>query len=94
MPHFRVAHVKHGGLDLIIVPMNPAFGRLSKAAQVEAMKEIQEQAAKAQLAGAVVPVWESRPGRLAFLAPANWHPFFKALTVGRLLELLNRELSW
>jgi hypothetical protein len=94
MPHFRIAHVTHQGLDLLIVPMKPAFARLSAAAQAEALNEIQEQAAKAHLAGTVVPVWESRPGHLAFLAPAEWHPFFNGLTVGRVLDLLNRELSW
>jgi hypothetical protein len=91
---FQVAHVRKEGLDLIIVPMSPSFGGKSRAEQNEMVDELQMRAAKAQLAGAVVPVWDSGGGRLAFLAPASWHPFFNSLTLPSVLKLVNRELSW
>jgi hypothetical protein len=93
MPSFKVAHVRKDGLDLVIVPMSPSFGGKSRVEQKEIVDELQMQAAKAQLAGAVVPVWDSGAGRLAFLAPAAWHPFLKSLTLRSVLKLLNRELS-
>ena len=94
MQRYRVAHIRKDGLDLIIVPMSPSFGGKSLTDQKRIVDELQTQAAKAQLAGAVVPVWDGGGGRLAFLAPAVWHPFIKSLTLRSVLKLLNRELSW
>jgi hypothetical protein len=94
MKSYRVAHVRKDGLDLIIVPMSPSFGGKPRAEQSEIVDGLQMQAAKAQLAGAVVPVWDAGGGRLGFLAPAAWHPFFKSLTLRSVVKLVNRELSW
>jgi hypothetical protein len=94
MPSFKVAHVRKEGFDLIIVPMSPSFGGKSRAEQRGIVDGLQLQAARAQFAGAVVPVWDGGGGRLAFLAPAAWHPFLKSLTLRSVLKLVNRELSW
>ncbi len=94
MKSYRVAHVRKDGLDLIIVHMSPLFGGKPQAEQRGIVDGLQMQAAKARLAGAVVPVWDAGGGRLAFLAPAAWHPFLKSLTLRSVLKLVNRELSW
>ena len=94
MPSFKVAHVRKDGLDLIIVHMAASFGGRSRAEQQEIVDELQMKAAKAQLAGAVVPVWDAGGGRLSFLAPDSWHPFLKSMTLRAVLKLVNRELSW
>jgi hypothetical protein len=94
MPRFRVAHVTVQGVDLIIVPMDASFAELSSIGRAEALKELQTQATKAELRGAVVPVWDSGQRRMAFVAPDALHPVLRALTLARVLELLNRELSW
>ena len=94
MPHFRVAQVRRIGVELLIVPMAPAFGRQTPAAQTDLVNELQAQAVKAELPGAVVPVWEHEPGRLRFLARPELHPALKGLSVARLRQMLNRDLSW
>ena len=78
----------------IIVPMSPSFGRKSLDDQRAIVDHLQMQAAKANLAGSVALVWDGGGGRLAFLAPAEWHPFLKSLTLRSVLKLLNRQLSW
>jgi hypothetical protein len=86
--------MRRANTDLLIVPMAPSFAEKSRAAQADWINEIQAQADKAGLEGAVVPVWESAPGRMAFVAPAPLHPLLKDLTVKRVLTMLNRDLSW
>ena len=73
--------------------MAPSFGGKSRAEQRKIVDELQLEAARAQLAGAVVPVWDNN-GHMAFLAPATWHPFLKSMTLRAVLKLVNRELSW
>jgi hypothetical protein len=49
-------------------------------------------ARQAGLKGTVVPVWESG-GRMNFIASQPWHPFFRRLSMDRILNNLNKELS-
>ena len=93
MPRFDVAHVREQGVDLIIVPLNDAFGHRSKPDQEAVIDELQVRATSAGLAGTVVPVWNSG-GRMAFIAPHAWHPFFKSLSLAAVGQSINRELYW
>jgi hypothetical protein len=93
MPHFKVAHVREQGVDLIIIPLDSNFGAKSQSEQHGAISELQVRASSAGLAGKVVPVWDNG-GRMAFIAPPNWHPFFKDLNLGFVAQNLNRELYW
>ena len=94
MPNYRLAHMRRENADLLIVPMVPSFAAKSRAAQADWINEVQAQAAKAALQGIVIPVWETGPGRMGFVAPAPLHALLKGLTVKRVLASLNRELSW
>jgi hypothetical protein len=94
MPRYSVAHVRERGTDLIIVPLQPSFGRKTLQQQQEDISELQARALAAGLAGIVVPVWDSGGGRMAFLAPQKWHPYFRSLDLPGVFANINRELFW
>lgn len=94
MPHFQIAHVNEQGIDLIIVPLESSFGHQSSQAQQASIAELQARASSAGLQGTVVPVWDSGDGRMAFIAPQRWHPFFETISLQWVAVNLNRELYW
>jgi hypothetical protein len=93
MSHFKVAHVREQGLDLIIVPLDSQFRFKTDVEQRETIAALQVCATRAGLAGAVVPVWDDGGGRMAFRAPRNWHPFFQSISLGFVAANINRELT-
>ena len=94
MTRLKVAHVREQGVDLIIVPLASSFGRQSTNQQHSAIHELETRAASAGLAGGIVPVWDSGSGRMAFIAPNEWHPFFRSINLRWVFANVNRELSW
>lgn len=94
MPRFQIAHIKEQGVDLIIVPLEPAFGDLPQIEQDRSISDLQAHAIGAKLAGTVVPVWEMIDGRMGFRAPQRWHPFFHSIDMQRVAMNLNGELYW
>ena len=93
MPTFQVAHLRHDGRDLIIVPVDRSFGKRSPTEQARIQEAFQRSAAAAELAGVVVPVWEDSTGRMAFRAPPPWHEFLKSIDMVYVATALNRSLS-
>jgi len=94
MPRFKVAHVREQNVDLIIIPLDSTFGNKTSRDQNETIGELQIRSRAAGLAGTVVPVWDSGGGRMAFIAPQQWHPFFSSITFQWIAANINRELSW
>jgi hypothetical protein len=94
MPRFKVAHIREQGTDLIIVPVESAFGARASSTQQQTIDELQSRAAAAGLAGTVVPVWDAGRGRMGFIAPSAWHPFFRSVNLRFVLQNINRELYW
>lgn len=94
MPTLQIAHIKEQGVDLIIAPLDPDFGHKRQTEQQAAISEIQFRSNQAGLAGTVVPVWDSGGGRMAFIAPRNWHPFFRGLSLQAVWGSVNRKLTW
>lgn len=94
MPRLKVAHLHEQGQDMIIVPLGRTFGSQSRHDQRAAIAEIQVRANAAGLAGTVVPVWDGGGGRMAFIAPPQWVPFFRSSDLRAIAMNLNRELSW
>jgi hypothetical protein len=94
MPALKVAHVRQQGVDLIIAPLNHDFGYKPQQDQQDIVGEIQVRARSAGLAGTVVPVWDNGGGRMGFIAPKNWHPFFRSLNLREVWANVNREISW
>lgn len=93
MPRYDLAHIREQGIDLIIIPLNSSFGHRTQAEQQEIVDELQLHANAAGLKGTVVPVWESL-GRMGFLAPSRWHPFFQSINLQFVGANLNRYISW
>lgn len=90
---FEIAHVREQGVDLIIIPVSSDYGDWSDSDQQDGWQGLQLCASAAGLRGTVVPVWKSASGRMWFLAPHNWHPFFKSLTWRDVLSNINKELT-
>jgi len=93
MPHFRIAHLCQQGQNMVIVPLDSPFGHKTSEDQNAIITDLQLRARSAGLAGTVVPVWESG-GRMNFIAPRPWHPFFQSLSIADVLRNINKELSW
>jgi len=94
MPRFKVAHIKQQGVDLIIIPLERSFGNSVGSDQQAIVDELQVHSQAAGLAGTVVPVWDSGGGRMSFLAPTNYHPFFRSISLNYVLSNVNREIYW
>jgi hypothetical protein len=93
MPTFQVAHLRHGGQELIIVPVDRTFGARSPSEQSRIQEAFQRSALAAAIPGVVVPVWEDPSGRMAFRAPPPLHEFFKSIDMVYVATALNRSLS-
>jgi hypothetical protein len=94
MPRFKVAHIKKDGVDLIIIPLESSFGHKSDSDQREIITNLQLHARSAGLAGTVVPVWDGGGGRMGFIAPRNWHPFFTSINLAYVWANVSREIYW
>ena len=90
---FEVAHIRYQGVDLIIVLVSSSFGRKSLEEQRVIVEDLQRCATSAGLAGTVVPVWDVGGGRMGFLAPKNWHPFFRSIDLSFVVRNINRKLT-
>jgi hypothetical protein len=88
-----VAHIHEQGNDLIIIPLESSFGMQTQVTQLQTVNELQMRANGAGLKGKVVPVWNSG-GRMAFLAPPNWHAFFSNIDLQFVAANINRYISW
>jgi len=92
MAKFKIAHIREQGIDLIIVPLESSFGNKTQREQSEIIASLQVCASSAGLAGTVVPVWREGNSH-KFIAPPNWHPFFKSLGWNQIMANINKELT-
>ena len=93
MTTFEVAHLREQGQDIIIIVVSSAFGTFSPQEQNRICGLLQEAASSAGLAGTVVPVWDASFGRMGFLAPRPWQPFFRGLSLQDVARSINRTLT-
>lgn len=93
MAKFEVAHLREQGQDMIIVPLDRSFGFKSNTEQNQVCASIQACATAAGLQGTVVPVWDDGGGRMAFLAPRPWVPFFQGMSLADVAANINRKLT-
>lgn len=91
MAQFDVAHIREQGVDLIIVPLKSDFGYKTDDEKDDVRAALQLGARQAGLSGTVVPVWEWC-GRMAFLAPHNFHPYFRSISLRYVFSNINRRL--
>ncbi|WP_433693235.1 hypothetical protein [Paraburkholderia phenoliruptrix] len=92
MAQWKIAHIREQGVDLIIVPLERAFGNRPRVTQNEFIEALQLCADSANLAGRIVPVWQEG-NSFRFIAPSNWHPFFKSLSWNFIIGNLNKTLT-
>jgi hypothetical protein len=81
MAKFEIAHLSEQNQDIVVVVVDNSFGRKPEQEQYDITQALQACAASARLRGTVVPVWDAGGGRMGFLAPKPWHPFFEGLTL-------------
>lgn len=93
MPRFKVAHMREQGQDMVIIPLASDFEHKTDQEQRETIDSLQSHSHGAGLKGTVVPVWESS-GRMRFIAPRPWHPFFQSISMQQVWANINKELSW
>lgn len=93
MTTFEVAHLHEQGQDMIIVAVSSTFGSYGNGKQNQLCSLLQRSATAAGLAGTVVPVWDAGFGRLGFLAPTPWLPFFRSLGLADVAASINRTLT-
>ncbi|OYU91880.1 MAG: hypothetical protein CFE29_03250 [Bradyrhizobiaceae bacterium PARB1] len=94
MPTFKVAHLREQGQDMIIFPLNAAFGRQSQSDQEDELAGLEYQANMAGLAGHAVAVWDAGGGRMGFLGPRQWHGFLSSLNLRAVMANVNKSISW
>jgi len=89
---YQIAHIREQGQDMIIVPVSNSVGAKSNVAQHELKSSLQYYARDAGLAGEVCLVWES--GRqFYFLAPREWHGFFRSINMQFVARNINKKLT-
>lgn len=94
MVTLKIAHVREQGEDMVIVPLDASFEHKPAHAQNSVVKELQARSVGAGLKGSVVAVWDGGGGTMKFIAPRNWHQFFKSVNLSWVAANVNRELSW
>lgn len=94
MPHFKVAHVRQEGADLLLIPLDPSFGLQSKTVQDATIAELQKHAAEEDLRGTVIPVWSSGGNHMAFIAQATLRPFLQSIGLTWVNARATRALYW
>src|SRR3989337_1679477 len=89
---YQIAHIKEQNQDIIIVLISPSIENKPKQQQDAILQTIQLCASSAGLAGTVCLVWESK-NRFNFIAPAQWHPYFKSTNMLYVRTILNKTLT-
>lgn len=89
---FEVAHLREQGQDIIIVPVDSSVGSKNQQQQNEIKSSLQMHAANAGLAGTVCLVWNFG-NRFVFLAPSQWHGFFRSIDMNFVAINVNKKLT-
>ena len=90
---YDVAHIREQGIDLIIIPLDSAFGYKTTIEQKQASDALQTCANIARLAGIAVPVWDTGGGGMGFLALPNLHSYFSSVSLAFVAANVNRKLT-
>ncbi|MGO4564814.1 hypothetical protein AB4Z52_07035 [Rhizobium sp. 2YAF20] len=94
MTKLEIAHVREQGQDMIIAALDRSFDSKSSDQQQATVREIEVAAHSAGLAGAACVVWDAGGGRMKFIAPSQWHAFFRSIDLRWVLANQNKSLSW
>lgn len=89
---YEVAHIREQGQDMIIIPVSNSINSIGSTKQNELKSSLQLFAKDAGLAGEVCLVWE-HGRRFHFLAPQQWHGFFKSINMQVVAQNINKKLT-
>lgn len=92
MQKFDVAHIHEQGVDLIIIPLDDEFEWKPDWQKHQIIAALQACAGSAGLRGTVVPVWNAN-SYMKFIAPPQWHLFFRGMDMSFVAMNINRELT-
>jgi len=91
-PRIKVAHLRVQGIDLVIVPVDSGYGAKSPEELQAEIAMLRASATQANLHGEVVPVWANGEAGMAFIAPINFHPYFRSINLDFVAANLNRDI--
>ncbi|AEJ02194.1 hypothetical protein Nit79A3_2422 [Nitrosomonas sp. Is79A3] len=92
MSTYEVAHIHEQGQHMIIIPLNSNFAKKTQDDQIKIKNSLQACANDAKLKGVVVPVWKDG-NNMMFIAPPNWHAFYKSVSWDWVITNLNKTLT-
>lgn len=92
MNKFHIAHIREQGEDMIIIPLESSFAFKTQHEQFAIKNSLQSCAAAANLKGIVVPVWQEG-NVMKFIAPINWHPYYRSLSWNAVIAMRNKTLA-
>jgi len=90
---FDVAHVRARNVSLVLVPVKSSFARRPPGDRARIAAALDRYAARAGLAGAVVPVWRDEAGGLRFFARPSLHPAVESLTWEEVTAAISHRLT-
>ena len=93
MPTYKVAHINKQGQNLIIFPLDPAFGQLTNLEQTADLAMLGLRATAAGLRGVPVAIWDA-DGQTKFRGPARWRAFLESINLEFVWANVNKEISW
>ncbi|MDX2142265.1 MAG: response regulator [Rhodospirillaceae bacterium] len=93
-PGLPVAHIREQGVDLVIVLVEADFAQVPPDQVGDAVAALRRAAAEARLGGEVVPVWDMGDGRMGFIAPPGYHPYFQSISLDFVRANVNREIAF
>lgn len=93
MNRYPIAHINKNGQNIIILHLDRQFEYLTEPQKAQFIANIQIAARQANLAGTVVPVWDSGGGRSKFIAPPQWHGYFSQLPLYAIERMKNKILT-
>jgi hypothetical protein len=93
MAQFDVAYFKEQGQNMIVIPLDASYGNKTNTEQSKIRNSLEICARSAGLVGSVVTVWDAGGGRMGFLAPSQWQPFFSSFTLSDVARNINKTLT-
>ena len=93
MPQYDIAHIREQGQDIIIIRLSSNYRYKTDSKLNTIRDDLRACAQAAGLAGTVVTVWDDGGGRMGFLAPGCWRPFFSSMTLSDIYANINMTLT-
>lgn len=91
---FKFTRLRELKTDLILVPLESAFGTKPRVEQQWLIDRIGKAARDMQMPGVVILVWDRGDGRIGFRAPLSLHSYVKTLSLVEIMSRIDGTLGW